>query len=326
MILSTFIKIYELKRAGERKMRFNQLEKEAGIEQNGELSFFIELGRDFYKFSQVSKNLSLCLTLPRIDYISLLISLGIVDSLYSDTNKVDFLDNIIKKNTLILYKRPNVVKEEAYTFIGMDEDGYPIVKSKHRPPMTMTIKNDNWRKLVRIAPTQKKYKTNQSFKNNSFSSLSDHYPPEIISSLLNKPAIRILLVTVKSRISTEISEKIHNHFTFQDWLLPKCFSSAQAPFTIELVNYKIDKKDININEETIIIYDGANAYYQSSLRDLNNPEIIILGRNSNFEVLTSVAEEIYENEDLSLDYISDSKSAQIIPKGIEMIAWKRGEV
>lgn len=307
-------------------MRFNQLEKEAGTEQSSVLSFFIELGRDFYKFSQVKKNLSLCLTLPRIDHISLLISLGIVDSLYSDLNKVNFLDNVIKKNTLILYKRPNVAKEVAYTFLGLDEGGYPIVKSKHRPPMTMTIKNDNWRKLVRIAPAQKKYKTNQSFKNNSLSSLSDYYPPEIIGSLLNKPTIRILLVTIKSRISKELNEKIHNEFIFQDWLLPKCFSGAQAPFTIELVNYKIDKKDINISEETIIIYDGANAYYNSSLRDFNNPEIIILSRNSNFEVLTNVAEEIYENEKLSLDFISDFKSAQLIPKGIEMIAWKRGEV
>ena len=307
-------------------MHFNRLEKGVGTEQSGVLSFFIELGRDLYKFSKANKNLSLCLTLPRTDYISLLISLGIVDSLYSDTNKVESLDNDIKKNTLVLYKRSNVLKEEAYTFVGLDEKGYPIVKSRHRPPMTMTIKNDDWRKLVRIAPEQKKYKTNQSFKNSSFSSLSEHYPSEIISALLNKPIIRILLVTVKSRISKEISEKIHNQFTFQDWLLPKCFSSAQSPFTMELVNYKIDKKDINITEETIIIYDGANAYYKSSLRGLNNPEIIILDRNSNFELLTNVAEEIYENEDSSLDYISDFKSATIIPMGIEMIAWKRGEV
>lgn len=307
-------------------MHFNRIEKGDETDQSGALSFFIELGRDFYKFSQVNKNLSLCLTLPRVGYISLLISLGIVDSLYSDTNRVNLLNNIIKKNTLVLYKRPNDVKEEAYTFEGLDEDGYPIVKSKHRPPMTMTIKNDNWRKLVRIAPMQKKYKTNQSFKNNSFSSLIDYYPPEIIGSILNKPTIRILLVTVKSRIGAELSEKIHDHYTFQDWLLPKSFSGAQAPFTIELVNYTIDKKDITINEETIIIYDGANAYYKSPLRNLNNPEIIILDRNSNFEVLTNVAEEIYEYEDLSHDYISDFNSALIIPKGIEMIAWKRGEI
>lgn len=307
-------------------MYFNQIGKEAKNKQTEVLEFFIELGREFYNLSKHSKRVSFCLSVPRIEYISSLVSLGIVDALYSDAERIQAEFNTIKKNTLVLYKREKEIIEEAQIFVGFDEDKYPILKSSHRSPVTTTIKKDNWKELIRIAPDQKKYKTNQSFRNSDYKILSEFYSPNIISSLLNKPIIRILMVTVKSRLKEELNEKIHDDYKFKDWLLPKSFSGAQAPFIVEIVNYNTGEQDVPISEDTIIIYDGANAYYKSPLRALNNPEIIILDRNSSFELLNNVAEEIYAFEELYLKGILGFNSSKRIPKGIEMIAWKRGGV
>lgn len=307
-------------------MFFNQVGKEAKDKQTEVLEFFIELGREFYSLSKQKKNISLCLSVPRIDFISSLISLGIADALYSDSEIIQAEFNTIEKNTLVLYKKEKKTTEEAQIFLGFDKDNYPILKSSHRPPVITTIQKDNWKELIRIAPDQKKYKTNQSFKNSDYKNLSEFYSPNIISSLLNKPIIRILMVTVKTRLKEELNEKIHDDYKFRDWLLPKSFRGAQAPFIVEVVNYNTEEEDIYISEDTIIIYDGANAYYKSPLRTLNNPEIIILDRNSSFELLNSVAEEIYEFEDASLKDFLEFNSSKIMPKGIEMIAWKRGGV
>lgn len=307
-------------------MVFNQVGKGAENKQTEILEFFIELGREFYKLSKHKKNISLCLSVPRIEFISSLISLGLVDALYSDSEIIQAEFSTIKKNTLVLYKRAKEITEEAQIFVGFDEDKYPVLKSSHRPPVITTVKKDNWKELIRIAPDQKKYKTNQSFKNGDYKTLCDFYSPNIISSLLNKPIIRILMVTVKTRLKEELNEKIHHDYKFRDWLLPKSFSGAQAPFIVEIVNCNTEEKDISISEDTIIIYDGANSYYKSPLRTLKNPEIIILDRNSSFELLNNVAEEIYEFEDASLKDFLEFNSSKIMPKGIEMIAWKRGEV
>lgn len=306
-------------------MKFNKVEEGRSEGENNVLSFFIDLGREFYNYNTNKKFFSVCISLPQLDFISSLITLGIVDSLYADNNVFKSELENIEYGTIVLYEREKGKPEEIHTFEGIQEGKYPILKTFHKLPTTIVLRKENWRDFIRIAPTQKKYKTNRKVLSKEISNLSKFYSEENIQKLFTQSEVKILIVGTEARFGREIQEKIHNKFTFREWILPKGYGSSQAPYVSQAINYKTNRSEVIINKDTIIIYDGINAYYKSPFRSCENSEIILLERKAPEELIENVLEEIFEFENSSeYEYLSNILKEKI-PNNIEIIAWNRGE-
>lgn len=305
-------------------MHFDSIESK--ISNENWLSFFLDLGRNFYNFNNIrSEKLHLCISVPFLNFISITIGLGICDKFYSlSTSNVYKFDDL-KEGTLIFYCPPNSRKEQSYTFVGIDNDGYPKFKSKDRHPVTLTLRNTNWWEEIRIAPEQVKYKRNRFSKNESGKAIRTHYENQHIESILRKPALKILFVGNEKRLTKEMEQSLKDEYTFIDWLLPKSLVGAQNSYVTEIISSRAGMDTEEINEDTVIIYDGVQAFNLSPYRNYENASIILLERNASAELLGEALEEIYyEESNADDDFIELFSQREDIPKNLELLAWRKG--
>ncbi|MBS4208053.1 hypothetical protein [Bacillus sp. FJAT-50079] len=305
-------------------MKFTDIESK--ISNKNWLSFFLDLGRIFYDSNKTrSENLHLCISVPFLNYLSIAIGLGICDKFYSSSayNVHKFDD--LKEGTLVFRRPPNSKKEQSYVFVGIDSDGYPQFKSKHRPPVTLTLRNQNWWEEIRIAPEQVKYKRNRFSKNERGKAIRTHYESQHVDSILRKPDIKVLFVGNVNRITMEMEESLMDEYTFIDWLLPKSLVGAQNSYVTEIISSKASPVTEEINAETVIIYDGVQAFNQSPYRNYENASIILLERNASEALLGEALQDIYNYEvNTDEEFIEMVSQRKGIPKNLEILAWRRG--
>ena len=311
-------------------MNFNYEDNE--ISKEKWFSFYINTGRLFYeKNKEDNGNLNLFISTSFLNYIAAGIGVGISDRIFSTASLGEGKD-IIKKiqpGTLVLYRPPSSKQEETYTFEGLNKDGHPEIKSTGKNPTTLTLTRPKLWKNIRIAPEQTKYKRNRTFKTSDlYKKVYERYDKEHVNNILRESKINLLFVGNERRLKAEIGSEFKSGHSPAEWILPRTMNGVQSSFISDIVTTGSDLDSLPLDTDTILIFDGVQAFIQSWHKGLKNACIILFERTATVDSLFDGLDSLDTALDSksvteAKDFIDTIKSFPEIPQNIELTAWRQ---
>lgn len=289
---------------------------------NNNFSFYISLGRLFKQAQNNKRNLCVCLSIEHLDYAAVLTALGISDSLYRESYSSKSTRLNIEKGTLVFIKE-NQSREKAYEYMGVDNAGHPVFKSRGRNPVTLTFYNEERWENVRVAPSQIKYKNNRYSNKDSTNKIVDFYKDYNIDEVLQDAMLKFVIVGKVKKLINEAELEVEDNLKIRDIALFSNLVKNQDPFIGAIVS-SVDNLEMKaINSNTILIYDGVKRFLEDGYKYMENPKIIFLERIAEEEKIIEALSYIYEFQNKSDDefirYVTSN--SKIIPRNIELVSW-----
>jgi len=300
--------------------------------------FHFNLGNIFYNENITRDSngiLNIVINVPYNYSTTLSIASGIAHAIYyneldgeGNYNEINELERLkkIEVDTLVFYSNSkNAENEKSYSYKGISEEGIPILLDTSKNPVTLSIRNkESWRN-IRIAPRQTTYKTNRTIGNDlSINHLYQFYDKEKITSTLNQSETHFLIAGNERQLREEANQLFNSSFKINDYIRIKKFGGNQNSFISDFFSNEREGITNIINVPTII--DGANNYLLHSEELLNTPKIIILSRENSMDLNLNAIEQI-ELELIKTDFFEENNIVNELlnfkpPANIELFCWR----